>query len=296
MKLLTLNTHSLVEKQADKKLVDFVEMVAFERPDVIALQEVNQTLAQKPVPRKKLKGFYSCDDRAVVRTDNYVYRAAKLLHEKGICYEWTWLPIKKGYDRYDEGIALMSLSPITGTDILLVSGTDDYYSWKTRKLLGISMGKETEQWFFSVHFGWWNDEEDPFCMQWKRADYCLPKNKMVWLMGDFNNPSQVRQEGYDCVRASGWQDSFVLAEQKDRGITVEKPIDGWRQQTDSLAEPGHRENKKIIEALSGEGMRIDQIWCNRKVHVKESRVVFNGEKEPVVSDHYGVMIEWNSER
>lgn len=294
MKLLTLNTHSLVEEHGDKKLLDFVEMVAAQKPEVIALQEVNQTLWQKPVPKRKLKGFYACDDKAVIRADNYVYRAAELLRGKGLYYEWTWLPLKKGYDKYDEGIALMSLLPITGTDILPVSSVDDYYNWKTRKLLGISIGREKEEWFFSVHFGWWKDEEEPFWMQWKRADYCLPKNKMVWLLGDFNNPAQIREEGYDCVRESGWQDSFLLAEQKDDGITVEKAIDGWREEEKMLPGTKHNEDKKTGELIKN-GMRIDQIWCNRKVQVKESRVVFNGKREPVVSDHYGVMIEWNDE-
>ena len=40
-----------------------------------------------------------------------------------------------------------------------------------------------------------------------------------------------------------------------------------------------------------DGMRLDYIWCNKKKEILSSRVVFNGLKEPVVSDHYGVLIE-----
>ena len=42
MKLLTLNTHSLVEENYSEKLSIFVKAVAEIKPDIIALQEVNQ--------------------------------------------------------------------------------------------------------------------------------------------------------------------------------------------------------------------------------------------------------------
>ena len=29
---------------------------------------------------------------------------------KGICYYWTWLPVKLGYGKYDEGMAIFSNS------------------------------------------------------------------------------------------------------------------------------------------------------------------------------------------
>jgi len=36
---------------------------------------------------------------------------------------------------------------------------------------------------------------------------------------------------------------------------------------------------------------MDYIWCSRKKEILTSRVMFNGQKEPVVSDHFGVLIE-----
>lgn len=44
MKLLTLNTHSLLEENFEKKLEWFVEIILKEKPDIIALQEVNQSM------------------------------------------------------------------------------------------------------------------------------------------------------------------------------------------------------------------------------------------------------------
>lgn len=37
--------------------------------------------------------------------------------------------------------------------------------------------------------------------------------------------------------------------------------------------------------------RLDYIFCNTQEKVKSSQVVCNGKNYPVVSDHYGVMIE-----
>lgn len=45
MKLLTLNTHSLIEPDYEAKREIFVNFIAAEQPEVFALQEVNQTAA-----------------------------------------------------------------------------------------------------------------------------------------------------------------------------------------------------------------------------------------------------------
>lgn len=274
MKLLTLNTHSLVEKNYIQKLTNFVTAVSEEMPEIVALQEVNQTFCGAAVSEKVIVGFCPCNNSTIVREDNHVYNVAKMLREKGIEYYWTWLPIKKGYNKYDEGIALMSLSPIIETKVINISSINDYDNWKTRKILGIRT-KASDEWFFSVHFGWWDDEEDTFEEQWKKANSHIKKSDTVWFMGDFNSPAEVRNEGYNLIQKSHWYDSYVLADKKDSGITVEHVIDGWKE--------------KISDT---NGMRIDQIWCNQKVTVKTSKVIFDGKNYPVISDHYGVMIDY----
>lgn len=274
MKLLTLNTHSLVEENYEQKLRDFAEAVSKERPDIIALQEVNQTASEDAVPECDLNGYFPADKNAVIRMDNHVYRLVRILAEKGIYYSWTWLPLKLGYDKYDEGIALMSMSPIADVKAPLVSGINDYYNWKTRKLLGVCTKDAPDEWFYSVHFGWWDDPDEPFQNQWARTSQHMLCHSKVWLMGDFNSPAEVRDEGYDMIVRDCWHDSYMLAEHKDSGITVGHVIDGWRD-----------------KIHSGTGMRIDHIWCSEKADVKSSEVLFNRINYPVVSDHYGVMIE-----
>lgn len=273
MKLLTLNTHSLIENDYKRKLYEFVSAIAVEKPDIIALQEVNQSFRKAALINFDDCGYFPCDKKTVIRKDNHVYNAAILLRENGINYYWTWLPIKIGYNMYDEGIALMSRSPVISAKILTVSEKDNYYSWKTRKLLGINTENNPEEWFFSVHYGWWNDEEDPFRNQWSNTLKDLPNAERIWLMGDFNCPSRIQGEGYDLISSTGWYDSYYSAEIKDNGITVKKEIDGWKN-----------------DIPFDEGIRIDYIWSNKKVNVSSSEVVFNDKVYPVVSDHFGVMI------
>ena len=50
MKLITLNTHSIVEPDYEEKLYSFSRVVLEERPEVLVLQEVNQTVSAEPAP------------------------------------------------------------------------------------------------------------------------------------------------------------------------------------------------------------------------------------------------------
>lgn len=268
--MLTLNTHSLIEQNYEEKLVYFVNAIVKYEPDIIALQEVNQTSDESSLSDKFLKGYTQCQSAVPLKKDNHAYRVVKLLLEKNINYYWTWLPIKNGYDKYDEGLAILSKKEILETDTVLVSCINDYNNWKTRKILGIYSGDE---WFYSVHLGWWDDKSDPFSDQWSRLSKRLTGKENVWLMGDFNNCAEIRNEGYDLIKKSGWQDTFEIAGEKDDGITVGTVIDGWKD--------------KITDT---NGMRIDFIWTNSENIIERTNVIFNGKNEPVISDHYGVMI------
>ena len=93
-------------------------------------------------------------------------------------------------------------------------------------------------------------------------------------MGDFNSPSHIKGEGRDLLLRSGWHDSYDMADDKDSGITVSHAIDGWKERGDIP------------------GMRIDYIWTDRPLRVRTSRTIFNGIFYPVVSDHFGTMIEY----
>ena len=271
MKLLTLNTHSLIEPAYEAKRDAFVEFIRKEQPDVFALQEVNQTAAA-PLLGEIPARYYPCSGNTVLlKADNHAAAVARMLEKQGVQYHWSWLPAKIGYDRYDEGAAVFSRAPITAAENLLLSKSDDYSCWKTRRTLGICAG---DVWYYTVHLGWWKDEVEPFAAQWETLSRAAGAKKTAFLLGDFNSEADVRGEGYDLVLRSGWQDTYRLAQQRDEGYTVMQAIDGWRDAPDAAA-------KK----------RIDQIWCSQAIAVKSTRVVFDGLREPQVSDHAGILIE-----
>ncbi len=282
MKILTLNAHSLLEANYQRKLAQFVEFVLREQPDLIALQEVNQSIGAAEIDPAMLEGLVPAPGVSVpVRSDNHAAWTAYLLRESGVPVSWTWLPVKIGYGCYDEGLALMSLSgTIAETDSIHLSRRTDYADWRVRKALGARIGSE---WFYTVHMGWWSDPEEPFQHQWSALQSGVRRSEggNVWLLGDFNSPAEVRGEGYDQIRADGWQDAWLLAGERRGEATVEGAIDGWRDRVENPDE------------LTG--MRIDHIWCRQPEHIRRARVIFDGRHEPKVSDHYGILMETKGE-
>ena len=145
MKIMTLNTHSLAEPEYESKLAAFAGSLVQIKPDIIALQEVNQSRSAPPaasgwlresgyVPccAKDLNTVSPCASRAVIRADKHALNLALLLARAGVSYQWTWTPAKVGYGIYDEGLAVLSRSPILGTSQFYITGIRDYENWKTR--------------------------------------------------------------------------------------------------------------------------------------------------------------------
>ncbi len=279
MKLLTLNTHSLQEENYLQKLDWFVEGILREKPDIIAMQEVNQTSSAGDMDPEMLAGQYPVPGCVRIRKDNHAAQVAYRLRQAGIDCSWAWLPIKRGYSKYDEGVAILSLGrPIRCVDQFPISRSRDYENWRTRAVLGVQV-EGLEDWFYTVHMGRWDDKEERFADQWKVLNCCLASKRLwgqVWLMGDFNAPDAIPGQSYELITACGWIDTWRIANRRDSGTTVPGIIDGW---------------PTTPETLRPDGMRLDYIWSSRKAGIRSSHVVFNGTQEPVVSDHYGVLAE-----
>jgi len=277
LRLLTLNTHSHAEENYEQKTEAFVERVCAWRPHVMALQEVNQTLSS-PVVEKYPKGYLSCSEDMPLRQDNHALRVARMLLEEGLAYHFAWLPIKVGYGKFQEGLALFSLSPIKHLYTCCVSRTDDKANWKTRKILGMTITDHPHVRFYSVHYGWWGDADEPFLDQWQKTLSHLSGVNAI-LAGDFNNPAEMSLEGYDMVSASGFMDVYKRAEQCVGSWTVpirDEMLHGWQ-------------NRPL--PIKQGGMRIDQIWTSQPYPVKSYQVIFDGQNTPVVSDHFGILAE-----
>lgn len=262
MKFLTINTHSIIEKDYDKKCEYFVDAISRIKPDIITMQEVNQSKWAKTVDSDNFCGDFK------LKTDNHAMKMSKMLKDYGLDYYYNWLGIKYGYKIFEEGLGVLSLNPIEKSDSLLLTKSDNINSWKTRKAQII---KTSDLIICNVHMGWWDDEDEPFSYQFKQLNNKLSEmNEHIFLMGDFNSPADKKNQGYEKVVSDGWFDTYTLADDKDEGFTVISKIDGWKN------------NKE---------KRIDYIFTNRKISVKSSKVIFDGKNEKIISDHFGVIIE-----
>ena len=260
MKLLTLNTHSLMEKDYETKLKKLANVIIERDIDLIALQEIMQPINGK---------ILNSSDSIPLKEGNYALSVLDELKQKGYEYDLFFHGFKKSYDKFDEGLAIISKNKIEEKAIINLPPFGDYNNWKTRKAIG---AKINNKWYFCVHMGWWDDEKAPFKIQLEALLKSLPLDNEVYIMGDFNSLADEKGKGYECVIKSGLYDTYLLANKKDEGTTALSQIDGWERDKDP---------KK---------MRIDYIFTNRKIKVESSLVIFNGKNEDIISDHYGIIV------
>ncbi len=254
MRLLTLNTHSLVEDDYEKKVELFCRGVGKMKPHVIAMQEVNQRIGACALEEGK---------KYPLRYDNHILRVREMLKKQGHDYNYVWRGMKESYGMYEEGLGLLFRKEVREIDFVPITPLRN--DWKMRYALGARVG---ELWFYSVHTGRWDDYDAPFWGQIEKLREAV-RGKNAVIMGDFNCPD--KSHGYKILKATGWQDIWGTAPIRCGCATAKANIDGWD------------EGEKM--------MRIDYIFANFPVEVKESRVVFTKHDFGVVSDHRGVYAE-----
>ncbi|OTN77705.1 hypothetical protein A5886_002806 [Enterococcus sp. 8G7_MSG3316] len=267
MKVLTLNTHSWLEEQSEEKLQIIAEEIAAGEYDVIALQEVNQSIsAQTIFPDGS---FCPTQASVAIKEDNFALRLVEALEIMDVTYYWSWSYSHIGYDRYHEGNALLSKQPIVATEYL-ASKSDDVTDHTTRKnLSGLTevAGKMVQ--VLSCHFSWW--DQGKFAYEWQQTeDFLQEATEAILLLGDFNNDAS--SPGFQLVLDSklGLQDTFTLSAETTGAATVNKAIDGWQENE------GH--------------LRIDYVFAAGNIDVHAYEVVFDGTRVPIVSDHFGVKV------
>lgn len=270
MKIITINAHSLVEPECEAKRAELVKAIKETQPDIIAIQEANQAQDEKPVDFiDQDDKFINVSKKVLLKKDNYAYAVFNDLKSEGIEYYAVWYPLKTGYEKYDEGLAIFSKKPVLETENFVISNSTNYHNWKTRAALGV---RNEDGWFYNTHLGWWNDEEELYINQVKNLNYHAKGKDKVWLIGDFNSDAFEMDEGYKSIVASGWHDSFMSAKKKDEGYTVTEQIDNWSNTV----------SKK---------MRIDFIFSNYEAEIASCETIFNGKNYKRISDHIGVIVE-----
>ncbi|OAS83199.1 MULTISPECIES: endonuclease/exonuclease/phosphatase family protein [Metabacillus] len=260
MKLLTLNCHSWQEENQLDKIQYLAKTIKEKSYDVIALQEVSQLIAGD-----KIAG--------TIKKDNYLTILLNELKVLGVTnYDYMWDFSHIGFDKYEEGLAILTKHRIEEKSSFYISLSDDPANWKTRKIVGVKIRYNNEYIsFYSCHLGWWGDEEEPFPKQVDNLLANVTRDGTFYLMGDFNNSASVKAEGYDYLLSKGLYDTYELAIDKDSGTTVEGKITGWDT------------NKQDL--------RIDYIFTNKQTLVNKSNVIFNNVNKPIISDHFGIDVE-----
>ena len=260
MKILTLNVHAWIEENQLEKIDILAKTIAEKQYDVIALQEVNQTMSGKIV-------------YADIKEDNYGW---VLLNKIAVYtdteYYYHWANSHIGYGKYDEGIGVLTKHKLVNTDDFYCTYTQSVRSISSRKIISAEInynGQNIE--FYSCHMNLPNCETEKMTDNLKTILNRNPNKILKFLMGDFNTDAINNEIDYNVILSEGLYDTYTMAEKKDDGITVEKNIDGWK---DSKNE-----------------MRIDYIFTNKEIKVKESKVIFNGKNYPIVSDHFGIEVE-----
>ncbi|WP_053093944.1 endonuclease/exonuclease/phosphatase family protein [Streptococcus sp. X13SY08] len=169
-----------------------------------------------------------------------------------------------GYNRYHEGVAILSKTPFTAREIL-VSDVDDETDYHTRRVLVAETCYQGQDVMIV----------EGFQGEWQRLEEALKGVQMpLVLMGDFNNPTG--QEGYRTILASDLhlKDSHACAEIVKGEATILADIDGWEGNSRAL--------------------KVDHVFVSQGVKIARSCVVLDGKEEAIIGDHYGleVEIEW----
>ena len=262
MRLLTLNTHSVIDEKCDERIDTFCNAILKYQPDIIALQEVMQPITGEIV---------DCDSKIMllgeipIKKGNYLIKILSCLERHSLKYFAAYAGFKKAYESYDEGIAILSKKEISSTELIQISRINEYKNYKTRFALGI---RANETWFYSVHFNKEHDSDSPFLHEWHELLKITQSKNSVFVMGDFNITP--KSNAYEII-SKEYFDTYMIAKEIDNGITVKGEIDGWN---------GEKEDK-----------RIDYIFSNKNINIKSSYVIFNGKNENIISDHYGILVE-----
>lgn len=260
MKLLTINVHAWLEEDQMEKIDTLAKVIAEKQYDVIAMQEVNQ-LMNNPIIF------------ADIREENYGWVLLKKLKEyTDTDYYYHWSNSHIGFGKYNEGVAIITKHKIKKEDEFYCTFAQSVRTMSARRIVSITIdyeGKEIE--FYSCHMNLPDCETEDMTQNIQNILKRSKNDNLKILMGDFNTDAIGNPEDYKNIVSQGLFDTYILAEKKDDGVTVNKGIHGW----------ANNESKK----------RIDYIFSNKKIKVKESKVIFNNKNEKIVSDHFGIEVE-----
>ncbi len=242
IRILTLNLHCFAEEEIENKQNLIAKEIIKNNIDIIFLQEVAQTKGE------------------LINSDNYGLNIVEILKAFGMDYYFYYEGFKRSFDVYEEGLGFISKYPLKSQQTRVISNTNDYDNWKTRKILECDLeffGKTIK--IATTHFGW-SDESEVFEKQFSKGTETFDSQKLTILAGDFNITPKSKE--YKYIIDNGW-------------------LDLSKDQTDFYLEPTFKGDQTTKDSR----VRLDYIMANKPVKVIEKMVLFN---EVYVSDHFGL--------
>lgn len=260
LRVLTLNLHCYQEQEQDYKFRQIAQAIQDFHIDLVCLQEVAENWNDG-------NGDWASNAARVI---NSYMPFPYHLHA-----DFSHL----GFDRFREGVAILSRHEFSTTDSAYVSDSQDVYDIHARRVV---MAQVHVPYFgpvnlFSAHLSW---PEDGFYTQFDRmrqwADERHDKSVTATLLcGDFN--IKAGSDAYcQIVRSSEYEDQYLK--------TVNRPA----------FDRVYRDGVKDIGGAIGHDGRIDYIFLKRgsRVHSLNGRELFTSQSYGRVSDHTGYYVEF----
>lgn len=269
-------TPALIAKRVDEHSTLFDEIankINELDPDIVCLQEVGEWHGKLQPGEDPLKIEFGATESNMVK---------QLLKRINKSYDYTMDWSHFGWDVWLEGSAILSKHPILDKSSRYITdeslGTKTF--WKSRNIpkatidLGDKGGLID---VYSIHTGWWDDNEAPFQAQFKKLiDWVNEANKSssVLMCGDFNQVAGIPEQQF-IINETGYVEQYQMA--NPDGLldpTIGGKIDGWN---------------------GGGGKRIDLILLNESSPFKviQAQRIFTQNVGGRVSDHTGVYAHFN---
>ena len=260
LRVLTLNLHTYQEEDQLRKFEQIARAIREQRVDIACLQEVGENWNDGA-------GDWASNAARIIQSH--------LPEPYHLHTDWSHL----GFDRYREGIAILSRHPFAYTDSGYVSDSQDPYDIHSRK---IAMAQVRVPYaglvnVFSVHLSW---PSDGFYPQFERLERWAeekqtPEVAATLLGGDFNIAA-----GSDAYRHI-----VDTGEYEDQFLKILSPAAFQRIFRDRQGDPMH--------LLEFDG-RIDYLWLRAGGRLRAVRAeeLFTPDRYGRVSDHTGYLVEF----
>jgi maltose 6'-phosphate phosphatase len=255
LKVLILNLHCYQEDNQDYKFSQIAKAIDELNIDVVCLQEVAE-LWNDGAGDWESNSARIINDR--LATPYYIHT------------DWS----HRGFNKFREGVAILSKYPLLKQDAKYVSASDDVYNIHSRKVV-MSQFKAPYIGLiniFSAHLSWWEDgfaEQFKCLSEWAETKQSAQINATL-LCGDFNiTPGS---KGYHLIVDSHQYDDQYLAANLEgvfeRIFMTEQPY--WQD-------------------YLGDDYRIDYILLrkNSKLRIHSAKTLFTEQDYGMVSDHCG---------